>query len=53
MATIIKSFGIINYGLDKLGLINEPLDWLGDPFGYVVTFDNIYMEGLPFIMVSF
>ena len=45
---LLNPFGIINYGLDKMGLINEPgLAWRSI-FSYVVTFDNIYMEGLPF-----
>jgi|TARA_B110000263_G_scaffold52611_1_gene44044 multiple sugar transport system permease protein len=51
---LLNPFGIINYGLDKLGLINEPLDWLGDPSLAMWSLLLISTwRGYPFIMVSF
>ena len=51
---LLNPFGIINYGLDKLGIINEPLDWLGDPSLAMWSLLLISTwRGYPFIMVSF
>ena len=51
---LLNPFGIINYGLDKLGMINEPLDWLGDPSLAMWSLLLISTwRGYPFIMVSF
>lgn len=45
--------GVINYVLHSVGLIQQGVDWLGDPGKalWVVTFINIW-SGYPFFMIS-
>ena len=45
--------GVLNYVLQTLGLIQQGVDWLGDPGTalWVVTFANIW-SGYPFFMIS-
>lgn len=51
---LLNPFGIVNYVLNSLGLISEPLDWLGDPALAMWSLLIIFTwRGYPFIMVSF
>ncbi len=51
---LLNPFGVINYALREIGLIDEPLDWLGDPsLAMWSLFINSTWRGYPFIMVSF
>ncbi|MEM9708623.1 MAG: sugar ABC transporter permease [Pseudomonadota bacterium] len=51
---LLNPFGVVNYVLDTLGLISEPLDWLGDPALAMWSLLIISTwRGYPFIMVSF
>ena len=45
--------GVLNYVLQTLGLIQQGVDWLGDPGTalWVVTFANVW-SGYPFFMIS-
>ena len=50
---LLNPFGIVNYSLKTLGLINEPLDWLGNPDLAMWSLLVISTwRGYPFIMVS-
>ncbi|GIE95440.1 carbohydrate ABC transporter permease [Paractinoplanes rishiriensis] len=50
---LVDPAGVLNYVLQTLGLIQEGVDWLGDPSKalWVVTFANIW-SGYPFFMIS-
>jgi multiple sugar transport system permease protein len=50
---LLDPSGVINYVLHALGLIQNGVDWLGDPGKalWVVTFVNIW-SGYPFFMIS-
>jgi multiple sugar transport system permease protein len=50
---LLDPAGVINYVLHTLGLIQNGVDWLGDPGKalWVVTFANIW-SGYPFFMIS-
>jgi multiple sugar transport system permease protein len=50
---LLDPSGVINYVLHSLGLINEGVNWLGDPGKalWAVTFINIW-SGYPFFMIS-
>jgi multiple sugar transport system permease protein len=50
---LLDPSGVINYVLHSLGLIQQGVDWLGDPGKalWVVTFVNIW-SGYPFFMIS-
>ena len=51
---LLHPLGIINYGLSSLGLISEPLDWLGDADLAMWTLLVVSTwRGYPFLMVSF
>ncbi|TCS61542.1 carbohydrate ABC transporter membrane protein 1 (CUT1 family) [Primorskyibacter sedentarius] len=51
---LLNPFGVVNYALGQLGLIDEPLDWLGDPALAMWSLLVISTwRGYPFIMVSF
>ena len=51
---LLNPFGVINYALREIGLIDEPLDWLGDPSLAMWSLLIISTwRGYPFIMVSF
>lgn len=51
---LLNPFGLINYILQWLGLVHEPLDWLGDPGLAMWSLLLISTwRGYPFIMVSF
>ena len=51
---LLNPFGVINYALREIGLIDEPLDWLGDPSLAMWALLIISTwRGYPFIMVSF
>jgi multiple sugar transport system permease protein len=50
---LLDPAGVINYLLHALGLVQQNVDWLGDPAKalWVVTFVNIW-SGYPFFMIS-
>jgi multiple sugar transport system permease protein len=50
---LLDPSGVVNYVLHTLGLIQEGVNWLGDPDKalWVVTFINIW-SGYPFFMIS-
>jgi multiple sugar transport system permease protein len=50
---LLDPSGVVNYVLHSLGLIQQGVDWLGDPAKalWVVTFVNIW-SGYPFFMIS-
>ena len=50
---LLDPAGALNYVLQTLGLIQQGVDWLGDPGTalWVVTFANIW-SGYPFFMIS-
>ena len=50
---LLDPAGVLNYVLQTLGLIQQGVDWLGDPGTalWVVTFANIW-SGYPFFMIS-
>ncbi|WDR06164.1 sugar ABC transporter permease [Devosia rhodophyticola] len=51
---LLNPFGVINYWLGAAGIINEPLDWLGD--ANLAMWSLLLIStwrGYPFIMVSF
>ncbi|GAA0583634.1 sugar ABC transporter permease [Paractinoplanes ferrugineus] len=50
---LLDPSGVVNYVLHTLGLINEGVNWLGDPGKalWAVTFINIW-SGYPFFMIS-
>jgi multiple sugar transport system permease protein len=50
---LLDPAGVVNYVLQTLGLIQEGVNWLGDPNKalWVVTFANIW-SGYPFFMIS-
>jgi multiple sugar transport system permease protein len=50
---LLDPSGVLNYVLQTLGLIQNAVDWLGDPGKalWVVTFANIW-SGYPFFMIS-
>ncbi|MEU4235879.1 sugar ABC transporter permease [Actinoplanes sp. NPDC026619] len=50
---LLDPSGVINYVLHSIGLINEGVNWLGDPGKalWAVTFINIW-SGYPFFMIS-
>lgn len=50
---LLDPSGVVNYVLHTLGLIQEGVNWLGDPAKalWVVTFINIW-SGYPFFMIS-
>ncbi|MFD0516578.1 carbohydrate ABC transporter permease [Paractinoplanes durhamensis] len=50
---LLDPAGVINYVLHSIGLINEGVNWLGDPGKalWAVTFINIW-SGYPFFMIS-
>src|SRR5262245_1856557 len=50
---LLDPSGVVNYVLQTLGLIQNGVDWLGDPGKalWVVTFANIW-SGYPFFMIS-
>ncbi|MGQ7844673.1 carbohydrate ABC transporter permease [Granulosicoccus sp. 3-233] len=51
---LLNPFGVVNYALQSIGLVNEPLDWLGDPDLAMWSLLIISTwRGYPFIMVSF
>jgi multiple sugar transport system permease protein len=51
---LLNPFGVVNYALNSIGLIDEPLDWLGDPALAMWSLLLISTwRGYPFIMVSF
>lgn len=51
---LLNPFGLINYVLQWLGLVSEPLDWLGNPDLAMWSLLLISTwRGYPFIMVSF
>ncbi|MFC5585031.1 carbohydrate ABC transporter permease [Nitratireductor kimnyeongensis] len=51
---LLNPFGLINYVLQWLGLISEPLDWLGNPdYAMWALLLISTWRGYPFIMVSF
>ena len=51
---LLNPFGVINYALEVLGIVNEPLDWLGDADMAMWSLLLISTwRGYPFIMVSF
>ena len=51
---LLNPFGVINYGLTQIGLIDAPIDWLGDPaFAMWALLLISTWRGYPFIMVSF
>lgn len=51
---LLNPFGIVNYALSALGVVNAPLDWLGDPKLAMWSLLVISAwRGYPFIMVSF
>lgn len=51
---LLNPFGVVNYGLGSIGLIDAPLDWLGDPNLAMWSLLLISTwRGYPFIMVSF
>ena len=51
---LLNPFGVINHWLGKLGMIDAPVDWLGDPaFAMWSLLLISTWRGYPFIMVSF
>lgn len=50
---LLDPAGVLNYVLQTLGLVQQGVDWLGDPGTalWVVTFANIW-SGYPFFMIS-
>ncbi|MBM2622732.1 sugar ABC transporter permease [Actinoplanes sp. LDG1-06] len=50
---LLDPSGVINYVLQTLGIIQDGVNWLGDPGSalWVVTFVNIW-SGYPFFMIS-
>jgi multiple sugar transport system permease protein len=50
---LLDPAGVLNYVLQTLGLIQQGVDWLGNPSTalWVVTFANIW-SGYPFFMIS-
>ena len=51
---LLNPFGVVNYALQSIGLVSEPLDWLGDPDLAMWSLLIISTwRGYPFIMVSF
>jgi len=50
---LLDPAGVLNYVLQTLGLIQQGVDWLGDPGTalWVVTFANVW-SGYPFFMIS-
>jgi multiple sugar transport system permease protein len=50
---LLDPSGVVNYVLHALGLIQQGVDWLGDPGKalWAVTFINIW-SGYPFFMIS-
>ncbi|MER6828355.1 sugar ABC transporter permease [Streptosporangium sp. NPDC000563] len=50
---LLDPAGVVNYVLQTLGLIQEGVNWLGDPSTalWAVTFVNIW-SGYPFFMIS-
>ena len=50
---LLDPSGVVNYVLHALGLIDQGVNWLGDPDKalWVVTFINIW-SGYPFFMIS-
>ncbi|MFF5289650.1 carbohydrate ABC transporter permease [Paractinoplanes globisporus] len=50
---LLDPSGVVNYVLHSLGLIQDGVNWLGDPGKalWVVTFINIW-SGYPFFMIS-
>jgi len=51
---LLNPFGVVNYALGWIGLIDQPLDWLGDPTLAMWSLLVISTwRGYPFIMVSF
>jgi multiple sugar transport system permease protein len=50
---LLDPSGVINYVLHSIGLINDGVNWLGDPGKalWAVTFINIW-SGYPFFMIS-
>lgn len=51
---LLNPFGVINHWLTKFGMIDAPVDWLGDPaFAMWSLLLISTWRGYPFIMVSF
>ncbi len=51
---LLNPFGVVNYVLGAIGLVDEPLDWLGNPNLAMWSLLVISTwRGYPFIMVSF
>jgi multiple sugar transport system permease protein len=50
---LLDPAGVLNYLLQTLGIVQQGVDWLGDPGTalWVVTFANIW-SGYPFFMIS-
>jgi multiple sugar transport system permease protein len=50
---LLDPSGVLNYVLQTLGLVQEGVNWLGDPGSalWAVTFANIW-SGYPFFMIS-
>jgi len=51
---LLNPFGVVNYSLEWLGLISEPLDWFGD--ADLAMWSLLLVStwrGYPFIMISF
>jgi multiple sugar transport system permease protein len=50
---LLDPAGVLNYVLETLGLVQNAVDWLGDPDKalWVVTFANVW-SGYPFFMIS-
>src|SRR5919107_2225271 len=50
---LLDPAGVLNYLLQTLGIVQNAVDWLGDPGKalWVVTFANIW-SGYPFFMIS-
>jgi len=48
------SYGVINLGLTKLGLISQRIPWLSDPFWAMVAVITVNIwRGLPFFAIAF
>jgi len=51
---MLNPFGVVNYALKAIGVVQNPLDWLGDPGLAMWSLLLISTwRGYPFIMVSF
>jgi multiple sugar transport system permease protein len=50
---ILAPTGVVNYGLEQIGVIHDAIQWFGDPATalFAVTLMNIW-SGYPFFMIS-